>query len=60
MNLSGDVLESASTATFKAFISQKTFRPSQLATVLGPVVAERRMMGYSPVDAQEKLYRKVR
>lgn len=54
-----DVLAAASQTTFEAFINQKTFRPSQLAAVLGPVVAERRLVGYSAVPEEEALIERV-
>ena len=54
-----DVLQAASEATFDAFISQKTFQPSQLASVLGPVVAERRLVGYAAAPAEEKLIKRI-
>jgi hypothetical protein len=54
-----DVLEAASRTTFDAFINQKTFRPSQLAEVLGPVVAERRLVAYSATPAEESLIDRV-
>jgi hypothetical protein len=54
-----DILEAASRTTFEAFISQKTFRPSQLAEVLGPVVAERRLLAYSVVPSEEALITEV-
>ena len=54
-----DILATASQTTFDAFINQKTFRPSQLAAVLGPVVAERRLVGYSTSPAEEALIERV-
>lgn len=54
-----DVLKAASEATFDAFISQKNFQPSQLAAVLGPVVAERRLVGYAENPAEEKLIKRI-
>lgn len=54
-----DVLKAASEATFDAFISQKSFQPSQLAAVLGPMVAERRLVGYAEDPAEEKLIKRI-
>jgi len=54
-----DVLKAASEATFDAFISQRSFRPSQLASVLGPVVAERRLVGYAAQPVEEKLIKRI-
>jgi hypothetical protein len=54
-----DVLEAASRTTFDAFINQKTFRPSQLAAVLGPIVAERSLVGFSKVPAEEALIERL-
>ncbi len=54
-----DILKAASQTTFEAFISQKNFQPSQLASVLGPVVSERRLVGYASAPAEEALIKRI-
>ena len=50
-----DVLDEASRKTFDAFIHAKSLKPSQLASVLGPMVSQRRILASSTVPAEEDM-----
>jgi hypothetical protein len=54
-----DVLENAARSTFDAFIHAPSLRPSQLASVLGPMVSEGRLLAASTQPEEEALITRI-
>jgi hypothetical protein len=54
-----DVLDEASRTTFEAFIRSGNLRPSRLADVLGPAVAERHIVANSSNPAEQALLERI-